>query len=53
MKYAVETASGGMIYISSFITIGSFVQKLLGTHARTHTHRARQFHKPTLFKEGN
>jgi hypothetical protein len=30
MKYAVEMASGGMMYIPSFITIGSGIQKLLG-----------------------
>jgi hypothetical protein len=30
MKYAVEMGSGAMIYIPSFITIGSGVQKLMG-----------------------
>jgi hypothetical protein len=29
MKYAVETASGGMIYIPGFMTIGSVIQVLL------------------------
>jgi hypothetical protein len=51
MKYAVETASYGMIYIPSFIKIRSGFRKFLGkiniqahtpTHARarshTHTH---------------
>jgi hypothetical protein len=47
--------SGAMIYVPSFIKIGSGVQKLIGgihrhtqrnTHARTH---GQQFHKPTLF----
>jgi hypothetical protein len=30
MKYGVEMSSGGMIYIPSFITIGSGIQKLMG-----------------------
>jgi hypothetical protein len=30
MKYAVEMGSGGMIYIPSFIKIGSAIQKLIG-----------------------
>jgi hypothetical protein len=30
MKYAVEMGSGAMIYISSFINIGSGIQKLMG-----------------------
>jgi hypothetical protein len=30
MKYAVEMGSGAMIYISSFIKIGSGVLKLIG-----------------------
>jgi hypothetical protein len=30
MKYAVEMGSGAMIYIPSFIKIGSGVQKLIG-----------------------
>jgi hypothetical protein len=34
MKYAVETGSGAMIYIPSFIKIGSGIQKLMG---RGHT----------------
>jgi hypothetical protein len=39
MKYAVERASGGMIYLLSFMKINSDVQKLLGgTHMQTHTH---------------
>jgi hypothetical protein len=29
MKYAVEMSSGAMIYIPSFIKIGSGIQKLL------------------------
>jgi hypothetical protein len=31
MKYAVEMGSGAMIYIPSFIKIGSGVQKLIGS----------------------
>jgi hypothetical protein len=30
MKYAVEIGSGATIYISSFIKIGSVIQKLIG-----------------------
>jgi hypothetical protein len=36
MKYAVEIGSGVMIYIPSFIKIGSGIQKLLGG-IRKHT----------------
>jgi hypothetical protein len=33
MKYAVETGSGAMTYIPSFIKIGSGIRKLIrGTH---------------------
>jgi hypothetical protein len=39
MKYAVEMVSGGMIYIPSFIKIGSDVQKLLVVgYTCKHTH---------------
>jgi hypothetical protein len=39
MKYALEFASGGMIFIPSFIEIGSDVQKFLGEiHIQTHRH---------------
>jgi hypothetical protein len=30
MKYAVEIGSGTMIYVPSFIKIGSAIQKLIG-----------------------
>jgi hypothetical protein len=30
MKYAVEMGSGAMMYMSSFIQIGSCIQKLIG-----------------------
>jgi hypothetical protein len=30
MKYAVEMGSGAMLYIPSFIQIGSDIQKLIG-----------------------
>jgi hypothetical protein len=36
MKYTVEKASGAMIYIPSFITTGSAIQKLIGV-IRRHT----------------
>jgi hypothetical protein len=36
MKYAVEMDSGAMIYIPSFIKIGSDIQKLIvGIHRHT------------------
>jgi hypothetical protein len=36
MKYVVEMYSGAMIYISSFIKIGSAIQKLIrGIHRQT------------------
>jgi hypothetical protein len=31
MEYTIEMGSGGMIYIPSFIKIGSGIQKLVGT----------------------
>jgi hypothetical protein len=35
MKYAVEMGSGAMIYIQSFIKIGSDMENLLGGGADT------------------
>jgi hypothetical protein len=40
MKYAVEMGSGAMIYIQSFIKIGSAIQKLIGRETNTHRHTA-------------
>jgi hypothetical protein len=45
MKYAVEMGSGAMIYILSFIQIGSTIQKLMGggyTYIQTHRHTGTQ-----------
>jgi hypothetical protein len=39
MKYAVEMGSGAMIYIPSFIRIGSGTQKLIGGIHRQHGDR--------------
>jgi hypothetical protein len=36
MKYAVEMGSGAMIYIPSFIKIGSGIQKLMVGDSDTH-----------------
>jgi hypothetical protein len=36
MKYAVDMGSGAMIYIPSFIKIGSGIQKLIVGHTVTH-----------------
>jgi hypothetical protein len=41
LKYAVEMASGGMIYIPSFIKIGSGIQKLIGGYTYRHTQTTR------------
>jgi hypothetical protein len=38
MKYAVEMGSGGMIYIQSYIKIGSGIQKLI-VEGGIHRHR--------------
>jgi hypothetical protein len=38
MRYAVETGSGAVIYIPSFVKIGSGIQKLIGGIHR-HTDR--------------
>jgi hypothetical protein len=35
MKYAVEMDSGAMIYIPSFIKIGSGIQKFIGVDTQT------------------
>jgi hypothetical protein len=42
MKYAVEMGSGAMIYIPSFIKIGSNIQKLTEGEGNTDTHTLRQ-----------
>jgi hypothetical protein len=40
MKYAVEMGSGAMIYIPSFIKIGSSIQMLMGGGGFTDTQTA-------------
>jgi hypothetical protein len=45
MKYAVEMGSGAMIYVPSYIKIGSGIQKLNG--ADTHTDSKVISHKHT------
>jgi hypothetical protein len=47
MKYAVQMGSGVMIYIPSFIKIGSGIQKLM---ERGDTQTGWISHKPTLGK---
>jgi hypothetical protein len=39
MKYAVEMGSGAMIYLPSFIKIGSCIQKLIKGYRNTQTAR--------------
>jgi hypothetical protein len=47
MKYAVEMGSDAMIYVPSFINIGSSIEKLIwGIHR--HTQTAWLSHKPTF-----
>jgi hypothetical protein len=62
LKYAVEMGSGAMIYIPSFIKIGSDIHKLVGgsggcihaflslslSHARVHTHTHTHTHRDGL-----
>jgi hypothetical protein len=36
MKYAVDMGPGAMIYVPSFIKIGSAIQKLIGGDSQTH-----------------
>jgi hypothetical protein len=53
MKYAAEMGSGAMIYIPSFIQIGSDNQKLIrggGGGRFTDIQTAWRSHKPTLRK---
>jgi hypothetical protein len=38
MKYAVEMGSGAMMYVPSFIKIGSGIQKLMGGGGYTRRH---------------
>jgi hypothetical protein len=47
MKDAVDMGSGVMLYIPSFVNIGSGIQKLLGVIHR-HTQKALRCHKPTF-----
>jgi hypothetical protein len=51
MKYAIEVGSGAMIYIPSFIKIGSGIQKLMEGGGYTDTER--RLHEPTLGKQAN
>jgi hypothetical protein len=37
MKYAIEVVSGAMIYIPSFIKIGSSIQNLISSNSQTHS----------------
>jgi hypothetical protein len=46
MKYAVEMASGAMIYIQSFINTASGIEKLIVRY--TYTQTAWWYHKSTF-----
>jgi hypothetical protein len=50
MRNAVEMGSGAMMYIPSFIKIGSDIQKLLGGGGFTNSQTAWISHKPSLGK---
>jgi hypothetical protein len=39
MMYAVEMGSGAMKYVTSFIKMGSGIQKLIGRDSQTHKRR--------------
>jgi hypothetical protein len=54
MKYGVETGSGAMVYIPSFIKIGSAIQKLIGGNTQTHRQHDSRINLLLLFqnKEG-
>jgi hypothetical protein len=47
MKYAVEIGSGVMIHKTSFIKVGSGIEKLI---RETHRHTERKCHMPTSRK---
>jgi hypothetical protein len=51
VEYAVEVGSGDMIYIPSFIKIGSGIQKLVGGRGYTRTQTAWRSHKLYLGKQ--
>jgi hypothetical protein len=48
MKYAVEMGSGAMIYMPSFIKIGSDIQTLIGNGGYTDTQTVCRPHKLTF-----
>jgi hypothetical protein len=48
MKFAVKMGSDAMIYIPSFIKIGSGIQKLIDTQTDTDTQTVWRLHKPTF-----
>jgi hypothetical protein len=50
MTYTVEMGSVAMIYIPSFIQIGSGIQKLVGD---IHRHTGWRSNMPTLGKQAN
>jgi hypothetical protein len=53
VEHAVEIGSGAMIFIPSFIKIGSGIQKLMRGYIDTQTHRktGRRSHEFTLGKQ--
>jgi hypothetical protein len=52
MKYAIETGSGVMIHIPSFIKIGSGIQKLKWGDSQTHRQHGDGIHLKFFTKQG-
>jgi hypothetical protein len=50
MKYAVEMGSDATIYISSFIKIGSALQKLIGWNTQTYRQHGNSISLLSFFK---
>jgi hypothetical protein len=48
MKYDIDMETGGIIYVPSFINIGSVVGGDTHTDSRAPRHKARVSHKPTI-----
>jgi hypothetical protein len=51
MKYAVVIGSCTVIYIASFIRIGSDIQKLIGRDSQTHRQHAHCISLPSFFSQ--
>jgi hypothetical protein len=52
MKYTIDMESGGIMYVPSFIKIGSGVQEFLGGDTHTHTHTKQRYFVSILSQVG-